>query len=137
MCNMPAISCNTSLQNMDGQEALTILVCATACAAVGVTVVVCVGRFFSPGDLAVFSTVEGVTTITLTGRAAILIVSVVGAGVGALIGIAMCTSFFIAMKFVRRCVFLASSGKSSPLPRAAKEQFRPGVQLSETEDTNR
>ena len=56
---------------MDGQEALTVLVCATACAAVGVTVIVSVGLLFSPDDLAVFSKVTGVTTITLAGRAAI------------------------------------------------------------------
>ena len=122
---------------MDGQEALTVLVCATACAAVGVTVVVSVGLLFSPGDLAVFSKVEGVTTITIAGRAAILIVSAVGAGVGAQIGIAVCTRSFIARKIVRRGVFPASSGKSSPVPKAAKEQFTPDLQHSEKQDTNR
>ena len=134
---MPAISSRTWPQNMDGQEALTVLVCATACAAVGVTVVVSVGLLFSPGDLAVFSKVEGVTTITIAGRTAILIVSAVGAGVGAQIGIAVCTRSFIARKIVRRGVFPASSGKSSPVPKAAKEQFTPDLHHSETEDTNR
>ena len=125
---MPAISSRTRPQHMDGKEALTVLVCATACAAVGVTVVVSVGLLFSPGDLAVFSKVEGVTTITIAGRTAILIVSAVGAGVGAQIGIAVCTRSFIARKIVRRCVFPASSGKSSPVPKAAKEQFTPDLQ---------
>ena len=51
-------------QHMDGREALTVLVCANACAAIGVTVAVSVGLMFSPDDLAVFSKVNGVTTIT-------------------------------------------------------------------------
>ena len=122
---------------MDQEEALTVLVCATACAAVGVTVVVSVGLLFSPDDLAVFSKVKGVTTITLAGRAAILIVSAVGAGVGAQIGIAVCTRSFIARKIVRCGVFPASSGRSSPVPKAAKEQFAPDLQHSDTENTNR
>ncbi len=42
-------------------------------------------------DLAVFSKFKRVTTITLAGRAAILIVSAIGAGVGAQIGIAVRT----------------------------------------------
>ena len=122
---------------MDGQEALTVLVCATACAAVGVTVVVSVGPLFSPGDLAVFSKVKGVTTITIAGRAAILIVSAVGASVGAQIEIAVCTRSFIARKIVGRGVFPASSGKSSPVPKAAKVQFTPDLQHSESQDANR
>ena len=134
---MPAISSRTQPQHMDGQEALTVLVRATACAAIGVTVVVSVGLIFSPDDLAVFSKVKGVTTITLAGRAAILIVSAVGAGVGAQIGITVCTRSFIARKIVRRGVFPAGSGRSSPVPKAAKEQFKPGLNHSETEDTDR
>ena len=125
---MPAISSRTQPQHMDGKEALTELVCATTCAAIGVIVVVCVGLMLSPDDLAVFCKVKGVTTITLAGRAAILIVSAVGAGVGAQIGIAVCTRSFIARKIVRRGVFPASSGKSSPVPKAAKEQFTPDLQ---------
>ena len=42
-------------------------------------------------DLAVFSKFKRVTTITLAGRAAMLIVSAIGAGVGAQIGIAVRT----------------------------------------------
>ena len=117
------MSSRTWPQHMDRQEALTVLVCATACAAVGVTVVVSVGLLFSPGDLAVFSKVEGVTTITIAGRTAILIVSAVGAGVGAQIGIAVCTRSFIARKIVRRCVFPASSGKSSPVPKLPRSSL--------------
>ena len=96
-----------------------------------------VGLLSSPGDLAVFSKLEGVTTITIAGRTAILIVSAVGAGVGAQIGIAVCTRSFIARKIVRRAVYPASSGKSSPVPKAAKKQFTPDLHHSETEDTNR
>ena len=135
--SVPAISSSTWPQNMSGQEALTVFVCATACAAAGVTVVVSVGLLFSPGDLAVFSKVEGVTTITIAGRAAILIVSAVGAGVNAQIGIAVCTRSFIARKIVRRGVFPASSGRTSPVPKAAKEQFAPDLQHSDMENTNR
>ena len=51
-------------QHMDGRAALTVLVCANACAAIGVTVAVSVGLMFSPDDLAVFSKVKGVITIT-------------------------------------------------------------------------
>ncbi len=76
---------------MDGQEALTRLFCATACAAIGVTVVVSVARMLSANDLAVFSKVKGFTTITLAGRAATLIVSAIGAGVGAQIAIVVRT----------------------------------------------
>ena len=88
---MPAISSTTQPQPMDGQEALTILFCATACAAIGVTVVVSVGLILSRDDLAVFYKFKRVTKITLAGRAAILIVSAIGAGVGAQIGIAVRT----------------------------------------------
>ena len=68
---------------MDGGEALTVFVCATTCAAIRVTVVVGVGLMFSHDDLAVFSKVKGVTIFTVAGHAAILIVSAIGAGVGA------------------------------------------------------
>ena len=88
---MPAILSRFQPQHMDGREALIVLVCATTCAAIGVTVVVCVGLMLSPDDLAVFCKVKGVTTITLAGRAAFLIVSAIGAGVGAQIGIAVRT----------------------------------------------
>ena len=80
---------------MGGQEALTVFVCATACAVIGVAVVVSVGLLFAPCGFAVFSVVEGVTTITIAGRAAILIVSAAGAGVGAQIGDAVSTRCFI------------------------------------------
>ena len=99
---MPAISSSTWPQNMGGQEALTVFVCATACAAVGVAVVVTVGLLFAPCGLAVFSVVEGVTTITIAGRAAILIVIAVGAGVGAQIGNAVTTRSFISRQIMRR-----------------------------------
>ena len=88
-------------------------------------------------DLAVFSKFKRVTTITLAGHATILIVSAKGAGVGAQIGIAVCTRSSIARKIVRRGVFPASSGRSSPVPKAAKEQFAPDLQHSDTENTNR
>ena len=90
---------------MDGQEALTILFCATACAAIGVTVVVTVGLIFSLDDLAIFSKFKGVTTITLAGRAAILVVSAIEAGVGAQIGIAKRTISFMAKKRCATDVF--------------------------------
>ena len=89
--SVPAISSRIQPQHMDGKEALIVLVCATTCAAIGVTVVVCVGLMLSPDDLAVLCKVKGVTTITLAGRAAFLIVSAIGAGVGAQIGIAVRT----------------------------------------------
>ena len=88
---MPAIRSRFQSQHMVGREALIVLVCATTCAAIGVTVVVCVGLMLSPDDLAVLCKVKGVTTITLAGRAAFLIVSAIGAGVGAQIGIAVRT----------------------------------------------
>ena len=86
---MLAISSITQLQAMGGQEALTLFFCATACAAIGVAVVVTVGLIFSLDDLAIFSKFKGVITITLAERAAILVVSAIGAGVGAQIGIAV------------------------------------------------
>ena len=86
---MLAISSITQLQAMGGQEALTLFFCATACAAIGVTVVVTVGLIFSLDDLAIFSKFKGVITNTLAERAAILVVSAIGAGVGAQIGIAV------------------------------------------------
>ena len=48
-----------------------------------------VGVIFSSEDLAIFSKFKGVTTITFAGRTAILVVSAIGAGVGAQIGIAV------------------------------------------------
>ena len=134
---VPAISPAPAHKNMDGQDARTVLVCATACAAVGVTVVVTIGILFSPGDLAVFSKVERVTTITIAGRAAILILSALGAGVGAQVAIAVCTRSLIARKMVQCGEFPTSSENSSPVPKAAKAQFTPGLHHSETEDTNR
>ena len=77
------------------------------------------------------------TTITLAGRAAILIVSEIGAGEGAQIGIALRTRSSMAKKVVRRGVFPASSGGSSPVPKDAKRQFAPNLQHSDTENTNR
>ena len=82
-------------QNMGWQEELTVFGCATACAAVGVAVVVSVGLLFAPCGLAVFKVVEGVTTVTVAGRAAVLIISAAGAGVGAQIGDAVSTRCFI------------------------------------------
>ena len=76
---------------MGWQEELTVFGCATACVAVEVAVVVSVGLLFAPCGLAVFKVVEGVTTVTLAGRAAMLIVSAAGAGVGAQIGNAVYT----------------------------------------------
>ena len=96
---VPAISPAPAHKYMDKQDALAVLVWATACAAVGVTAIVTIGILFSPGDLAVFSKVERVTTITIAGRAAILIVSALGAGVGAQVEIAVCTRSFIARKW--------------------------------------
>ena len=61
-------------------------------------VVVSAGLLFPPGDLAVFSKLEGVTTITIAGRTAILIVSAVGAGVCAQIGNAVYTRWYIVQK---------------------------------------
>ena len=134
---MPAIRSRFQPQHMVGREALIVLVCATTCAAIGVTVVVRVGLMLSPDDLAVFSKVKGVSTITLAGRAAIILVTAIGAGVGAQIGIAVRTRSSIAKKVVRRGVFPASSGRSSPVPKDAKEQFAPNLQHSDTEYTNR
>ena len=54
--------------------------------------VVTVGVIFSSEDLAIFSKFKGVTTITFAGRTAILVVSAIGAGVGAQIAIAVRTS---------------------------------------------
>ena len=134
---VPAISPAPAHKNMDKQDALTVLVCATACAAVGVTAIVTIGILFSPGDLAVLSKVERVTTITIARRAAILIVSALGAGVGAQVEIAVCTRSCIARKIVQCGAFPTSSENSSPVPKAAKAQFTPGLHHSDTEDTNR
>ena len=83
---------------MGMQESLTVFGCATAFAAVGAAVVVSVGLLFAPCGLAVFKVVEGVTTVTVAGRAAMLIVSAAGAGVGAQIGNAVSTRCFIVRK---------------------------------------
>ena len=98
---------------MGGQEALTILFCATACAALGDTVVVAVSLIFSPDDLAIFSKFKRSTTITLAGRAAILVVSAIEAGVGAQIGIAKRTISFMAKNVVRRTYFPKSANAHS------------------------
>ena len=93
--SVPAISSSTLPKNMGMQESLTVFGCATAFAAVGAAVVVSVGLLFAPCGLAVFKVVEGVTTVTVAGRAAVLIVSAAGAGVGAQIGDAVSTRCFI------------------------------------------
>ena len=110
--SVPAISSSTLPKNMGMQESLTVFGCATAFAAVGAAVVVSVGLLFAPCGLAVFKVVEGVTTVTIAGRAALLIVSAAGAGVGAQIGNAVSTRSFIVRKNDRRGVVPASSGKS-------------------------
>ena len=109
--SVPAISSSTLPKNMGMQEPLTVFGCATAFAAVGAAVVVSVGLLFAPCGLAVFKVVEGVTTVTVAGRAAMLIVSAAGAGVGAQIGNAV-SRCFIVRKIDRRGVVPASSGKS-------------------------
>ena len=82
-----------------------------------------------------FSKVNGVTIFTVSGHAAILIVSAIGAGVGAQIGITVRTSFSTTTKVVRRSAFVASSGRSSPVPKDAWEQFAWNSQHSDTETT--
>ena len=115
---------------MDGQEALTVLVCATACAAIGVIVVVSVGLMLSPDDLAVFSKVKGVTTITLAGRAAILMVSAIGAGVGAQIGIAVRTRSSME-KTCATWRIPASNRRSASVPNDASSSSPGGSNLGE------
>ena len=70
-------------------EAFTVLACAVTGAAVGVAVVVSGGLLFAPCGLAVFTAVEGATTITGVGLTAMAAAGSAGGAAGAQFGNAL------------------------------------------------